>query len=265
MQFQMSQPLAKYRLVEFGRGRPSPSHDLAWLQQRLLPTSPACAFGPEFLEQFYFSVLPDEGYIFGTMAYYDDRPAGLTVASMSGRSFISSAAWRHPLLLARILTGSLIRNPTRFGNMISVMRIMRVPCEQRDSNSGQWLTTATLPEFSGDEFKTRTGRHIASDMSNCTMMQFYRAGVTQVFAYMDKSNTRSRERGIHRGWKLNREDVPEWPVPCVEYVTDPAEYLRAKGLLNGSEDQFATDGYVENSHATARSAEPEPHAQIAQP
>lgn len=214
-------------VVAFGPSSEAPARDLAGLHMRILPTSPLCAYGRPLLEEFYYTLLPRDGLIVGVISYVDGRPAGLAVGATDSVGFMRRAIRNHWPLIMRLLLASLARNPRRVAELFRAMIIMgRQKEEPCTGLVGQKLTLGVLPEYCTREFKERTGRHVAHEVSTGLMVEFEKAGVPLVRTFIERGNHRSLSRAMRRGWRIRREHVPGWKVPHVELVADPGEYVR---------------------------------------
>lgn len=212
-----------YHIVRFGLGRPAPAGDLAELHTRLLPTSPACRLGRRFLREFYYGVLPAEGHLFGTVAYYGGQPIGLAVGAPRCDGFIGAAARKRPLTLAKILGLEVIRRPGVLRSLVQAVRIARIP-HRSSPSMGQFLTLAVEREYRSRAFKEETGLRVGRDLAEGLMATFVEAGVMHTRAYVDANNAGAIARYKRRGLEPTRAIVPGWPVPCLEFILTPADY-----------------------------------------
>lgn len=208
-----------YRLEEFGSAYQAPARDLAHLHARLLPQSPLSMLGLRFLEKFYYTLLPRDGFIFGAVAYVDDKPAGFVCATADSNGIMKAAILKRLLRWVWAFASALLTSPRALLGLWEIVQIMRtrdlVPCE------GEILSLGVLPEYRGHQFVRETGMHLARDLVNQMTEQFRERGVPMVRVIADDDNIVARKFYSSNGWKLESEHVPGWRVPSVEYILRP--------------------------------------------
>lgn len=212
-------------LAFFGPGAPAPVRDAAALHMAHLPASPICKLGRAFMEDYYYRVLPEAGFIFGVVAYLEGRPAGLTVAAYDSERFMAAAARRTWPALVKHIGRALARDPRRLGGLFEARRIGRMLGQNPSREPmGQILTFAVNPEYRSREFKRRTNILLANLMIKRMIEEFRRAGTPQIRTFIDSKNVGCQARTVMRGWTLTRRNVPGWESPNHEYVVATSDY-----------------------------------------
>jgi len=202
----------------YGPGAPAPAADLARLHRTLLPTSPIHDLGSAFVERFYFGVLPDEGLVFGQVAYEGDRPIGFVAVTDDANGFLGTALRRRWRTLAAVT----LRHPPSPSKGWNVLRLFR----ERESASGdaavadvaEILSMGVLPPEPGQR-PSRERRRIART--------FVRWAVEHVpdrpvQALVDESNLAARLMYGELGWDVVGKVEIGWPVPQLVYQTSRA-------------------------------------------
>lgn len=209
-----------YRVDAFNASRPAPTADLAALHGQLLAHSPVALLGPEFMQGFYYSVLPRMDLIFGATAYVNDRPAGFIVATADSAGFMRAGLRRAWLRLGWVMFSSVIRHPVeRIKAIREAFDIMR-GVEQAPSPSpvGELLSFAVLPEFRERRFVTQTRLRISQDLIREAMNGLRAAGVTSARAIVDADNLEARLFYLGNGWTPGLAKVAGWRKHTVEFL-----------------------------------------------
>lgn len=190
-----------------------------------LPASPVCKLGSGFMEDYYYRVLPESGFIFGVVAYLEGRPAGLTVAAYDSERFMAAAARRTWPAQVKHIGLALARDPRRFAGLLEARRIGRMLGRKSSREPmGQVLTFAVNPEYRSREFKQRTNILLANLMIKRMILEFRRAGTPRIRTFIDSKNIGCHARTVMRGWTLTRRNVPGWESPNHEYVVPTSNY-----------------------------------------
>ena len=212
-----------YRIEPFG-GRAQAAAtavELSELHEALLEHSPVVLMGKEFLREFYYSVLPSDGLIFGAIAYVDRKPAGFMVATASPADFMSRAIRSHWLRLCWIMCKSLLRNPGRLVAVKEAYLIQRnVQTEDYGAEVGELLSFGVLPEFRSRRFIKETGFHISSDLLATTTKELRGSGKRTLRAIVDKDNLAAQLFYRSNGWRVGLATVKGWRVPTMEFLLD---------------------------------------------
>jgi hypothetical protein len=200
--------LIRYRT--YGPGAPAPTADLARLHQTLLPSSPIHDLGPVFVERFYFGVLPEEGLVFGQVAYEDDRPIGFVAVTHDANGFLGTALRRRWRTLAAVT----LRHPPSPRKAWNVLRLLR----DRESAShgeavAEILSMGVLPPEAGQR-ASRERRRVAR-----TFVQWAVDHVPgrPIQALVDESNLAARLMYGELGWEVVGKVQIGWPVPQLVY------------------------------------------------
>lgn len=212
-----------YRIREFGEEplSASESRDLATLHATLLGHSPLVLMGPEFMEQFYYTMLPAEGRICGAIAYVEGRAAGFIVGTDDPDGFMSRALNQHWMKISWIMFRSLMRSPGRIIAMKEAYQIQsNVQAENYGPEMGELLSFGVLPEFRSRGFVRETSLHLSSDLLQVTVKQLGRAGKTKLRAIVDKDNLEAQFFYRANGWQVGLTSVKGWRVPTMEFLLD---------------------------------------------
>lgn len=214
----------EYRLEPFGKNVPAPAKDLAMLHAELLPTSPLAKLGPQFLERFYYTDLPREGYIFGAVAYVNDCPAGFVVATYDSNGFMK-AALRH--LWGRLvweIGTTILFHPLIIRSIWEALSIMRSrKTEESDRPEGEILSMGVLPAYLDPRFVRKTGLRLSNDLFQEVMTQLQHAKkLVLIRAIVDADNFPAQMFYQGVDWKMERGHVPGWKIPSVEFVWRPS-------------------------------------------
>jgi hypothetical protein len=199
----------------YGPGAPAPAADLARLHRALLPTSPIHDLGPAFVERFYFGVLPEEGLVFGQVAYEGDRPIGFVAVTDDANGFLGAALRKRWRTLAAVT----LRHPPSPRKAWNVLRLFR----ERDTASGdaavadvaEILSMGVLPPEPGQR-PSKERRRIAR-----TFVQWAVEHVPDrpLQALVDESNLAARLMYGELGWDVAGKVEVGWPEPQLVYQT----------------------------------------------
>lgn len=217
----MSQPAPRYRIESFGEAgdAPAPAAVLTALHTALLPDSPVVGLGRDFMERFYYRSLPALQLIYGAVAYVDDQPAGLIVATHDSDGFMRTALHRRWWLIAWVLGGALLRKPRRAAALWEAIRIMgNRETAARAEPIGELLSFGVLPEFRSARFVRHSGLRVGQDLMQTALDRLRAHGVQAVCALVDKDNVTVKLMYRGLGWRLTADDVPGWRTPQVEFT-----------------------------------------------
>jgi hypothetical protein len=202
----------------YGPGAPAPAADLARMHRTLLPFSPLHDLGPAFVEQFYFGVLPEEGLVFGQVAYEGDRPIGFVAVTDDANRFLGTAVRRR----WRTLAGVTLRHPPSPKKAWNALRLFR----DRESAShgdevAEILSLGVLPLEAGQR-GSRERRRVARTFVRWAVEQV--PGQT-VQALVDESNLPARLMYGDLGWEVVGRVQVGWPLPQLVYQApqEPAD------------------------------------------
>jgi ribosomal protein S18 acetylase RimI-like enzyme len=208
-----------YEIVPFDGEHLPPVRDLATLHAELLPTSPVALLGPEFMQQFYYRILPRERLISGAVAYVDRQPAGFIVATQDSAGFMRSALRRHWLYLSWVLALSVLRQPIkRLGAIWEALQIMRHQPAEAGVMSAELLSFGVLPEYRSPRFIRQTKLQVSKELFDAAVNQLKAEGVSRIRAIVDADNTPAKLFYHSLGWYVERSNVPGWRTPSVEFV-----------------------------------------------
>lgn len=212
-----------YEIQPLGDPEALPRHagDVSGLHAALLAHSPLVMMGPEFMQEFYYSVLPAEGLISVSIAYVDDEAAGFIVCTDDASGFMSRAVKRHWLRLCVTIAKSLLRNPGRLLAMKEAYQIQsNVQAEGYGPETGELLSFGVLPRFRSRRFLKESALHIGSDLLASAVEALRAAGKTRIRAIVDKDNLEAQFFYRSQGWQVGLADVKGWSVPTMEFVRE---------------------------------------------
>lgn len=209
-----------YKIQQFREGALN-SSDVAALHGELLNHSPLVLMGPEFMEEFYYTVLPAEGLICGAVAYVNGQPAGFMVGTDDANGFMSRAVKRHWLRLSWIMLKSMIRNPRRVLAIREAWQIQsNVQSEDYGSEVGELLSFGVVPEYRSRRFIKDTGIRVSSDLLEVTVRQLANLNKKRLRAIVDKDNLEAQLFYRSHGWRVGLKDVKGWRIPTMEFLFD---------------------------------------------
>jgi len=214
-----------YEIRDIGQTTSSSSaagpRDLAALHAELLDHSPLVLMGPGFVEEFYYTVLPAEGYISASVAYVDGKPAGFIVATGDPNGFMSKAMRRHWPRISMILLKTVLRRPGRIAGLIEANRIQsNVKAENYGPEVGELLSFGVLPEYRKRAFVKASGLQIGADLLSRATWALAAQGKTKIRAIVDKDNLEAQFFYRGQGWRVGLADVKGWSVPTMEFLVD---------------------------------------------
>ena len=212
-----------YEIREFGRHGidGAASADVAGLHAELLDHSPLVLMGPEFMKDFYYTVLPAERLICGAVAYVDDRPAGFIVGTADAEGFMARAMRKHYLRIAWIMAKSVLRSPSRVLAIKEAYQIQsNVQAEDYGPEAGELLSFGVLPEFRSRRFIKETALLVSSDLLEVAVRQLTDLGKTKLRAIVDKDNLEAQLFYRSHGWRVGLKSVKGWRVPTMEFLLD---------------------------------------------
>lgn len=214
----------KYEIREFGSGNApgaAPASALAQLHTKLLEHSPVVLLGPEFMAEFYYSVLPADELIFGAIACVDGRPAGFIVATADAEGFMSKAVRRHAARIAWTCAKSVVRSPRRILAMKEAVDIQRnVSSTGYGPEVGELLSFGVLKEYRTRAFVQRSGVTIGADLLQVALRQQRARGKRTLRAIVDKDNLEAQLFYRAQGWRVGLKSVEGWRVPTMEFLID---------------------------------------------
>jgi ribosomal protein S18 acetylase RimI-like enzyme len=209
-----------YEIVPFDQEHLPACVDLAKLHLDLLPTSPISLLGPLFAQAFYYRLLPQQGLIWGAVAYVDQRPVGFIVATHDPANFMGRALRRHWPYLIWIVALSVLQNPIqRLAAVWEALQIMgHLPTMTLPDRQAEVLSLGVREAYRRTQFGSQSGRHIAADLFNVVKQNIQAMDLASVRAVVDLDNAQARSFYGRMGWQLRRSDIPGWRVPSVELV-----------------------------------------------
>ena len=208
-----------YTIRHFDTSREPPRKDLALLHRVLLPHSPVALLGSNFMEDFYYHLLPRNNLIFGSVAYIDGEPAGFVVATGDSAGFMGKAIRRYWYLLFWIITVSLVSKPSRIHAVWEAMQILGdVSTSDIPTGTGELLSLAVLPEYRTGEFNRETELNIAADLRRTAMENLHSRAVKQVRTVVDADNLIGNIFYRADGWEASEVKPKGWSKPSIEYI-----------------------------------------------
>jgi hypothetical protein len=201
---------------------PNGSH-LEQLHQELLPRSPVVALGERFLRDFYYSVLPAEGLVFGCVAYMDKEPVGFATATGDSEGFLRKAAIRRPLRLGWVLGTTLLRHPGRWKATLSARKFSAARGSSRPAQAGivgEVLSLGVREPWTKARANPDARVPISLALFRTVLGQLWSRGVTHVRAAVDCDNLPAKLFYHAQGWELVGAASDPWPVEAVEFWLD---------------------------------------------
>ena len=177
------------------------------------------------MEDFYYRILPREGYIFGAVAYAGSKPAGFVAATLDSEGFMKAALCKHFLSAAWVVSCSLLRDPRRVTAVWEAFRIMmsRSPPEA-GALTAEALSLGVLPEFR----RSASCLDLAGELMKYVSSVFERRGIAVARLIVNADNTRAQRCFERMGWKLARTGIPGWRTPSVEFVWRPVSQAKRR-------------------------------------
>ena len=222
----------EYELRAFG-GRPmqaGEARDVARMHEELLAHSPLVLMGPEFVEDFYYKYLPEEGLICGAIAYVDGEAAGFIVATPHPADVMSNAVAAHRFRIAWIVFKSVLKNPSRLLAMKEAYQIQNnLQVQQNGPDMGELLSFGVRPEYRSRKFVRDSGLAVGSDLMLAALSQLAELGMAQVRAIVDKDNLEAQLFYRSQGWQVGLKDVKGWRVPTMEFLRSPGDSAPSSG------------------------------------
>jgi ribosomal protein S18 acetylase RimI-like enzyme len=205
-------------MLAFDEGTAAPAADVARLHEALLPQSPIPLLGREFMERFYYSVLPQEGSIRGAVAYVDNQAAGFIVVTHDAAGFMRAALRRHWARIGWLIGTSVLLSPKRIAYVWEALQVMRsAPPPAAEAGAvGQILSFGVLPTYRDFGFVRRTGLKIGVDLLKRGILALEARGVREIRAAVETQNLEAQLFYRGQGFRLTRTHLPGWRVSAVE-------------------------------------------------
>ena len=201
----------EYRFADFGGGEKPDSAALAQLHQMLLPGSALPRMGPGFLRHFYYTVLPREGLIFGSVAYVDGRPAGFSVNTPYPKAYMSMGIRRHPLRFAWRAGLALAARPARIASALRARaRVQKTASSQTTGPTRRFfegLFLGVAPAYTDPKFIRETGILVGRDLMLRALDQCRRYGASELRAGVMRDNIAALMLHFKTGWNIEREQT----------------------------------------------------------
>ena len=210
-----------YEIREFGRRAltSKEADDVTQLHCELLGHSPLVLMGPEFMRDFYYTVLPADGLVCGAIAYVQGKAAGFVVATDDPNGFMSRAFSDHWLRIVYLMIKSVIRNPSRVLAMKEAYEIQKnVQNGECAKGVGELLSFGVLKEYRTRSFMSESGIHIASDLHERAVGRLKRMNSRVIRAIVDKDNLEAQFFYRAHGWHVGLKTVKGWRVPTMEFL-----------------------------------------------
>ena len=214
-----------YKIVTFGAGVVPNTKHIAELHADLLPRSPLTRLGKSFMERFYYKVLPQQGLIFGAVAYVDGRPAGFISATYDSDHLLANAVRWNVLKLAWVgLT--TFPSPKRLMAIAESLGIVKsrqakadIPIEKLAAGlTGEVLSIGVRKSYRSAEFKMKTGLRIGADLMSGVMAGFGKSNVVRARLIIDSKDVVAQGFCRRYGWEPRRRAVPGWHTASSEYL-----------------------------------------------
>jgi len=209
------------------------ARDVARMHEALLAHSPLVLMGSEFVEEFYYRLLPEKGFIHGAIAYVRGEAAGFIVATADPAEFMSNALATYRVRIAWIVLKSVVKHPSRLLAMKEAYQIQSSVQEQENGpHVGELLSFGVRPDFCSRQFVRDTGIPIGADLMNAALSRLTELGVTRVRAIIDKNNLEAQLFYRSQGWQVGLKTVKGWRVPTMEFLKeldDTSQSTRPEG------------------------------------
>jgi hypothetical protein len=200
----------KVSFQAFGHGAAAPADDLAHLHRALLPTSPLLLLGKGFLEGFYYRVLPEEGLIFGTVAYEQNRPVAFVVATTDSNGFLTAAIRRR----WRTLLSSIVRRPPSPKGLWQAARLATSRGKDSQRDVGEILSLGVAPPELGGSSSSKVRRTLPRQLLESVLTEL---ADQPVIALVDETNTSAKLMYGSLGWTVVDTVTAGWPIPQLVY------------------------------------------------
>ena len=162
---------------------------VAKMHTALLPGSPVCQLGAEFMQRFYYRKLVEDGLIHCDLYINEGTPVGFIAYTEIPSRFMSEGLRRHGLYLAGIMILSLLRHPSRIAAVLRTLRIMsRRTRKTEGAQEGEMLSLGVLPQFRSPDFTRRTGTRISSALFENARGYFRNRGVAEIYLLVEAEN-----------------------------------------------------------------------------
>ena len=199
----------------YGRGLDVPSRELAQLHAELLPSSPLHALGPGFAERFYYGVLPEEGLVFGQVAYNGSgEPVGFVAVTHDANGFLGVGLrrrWRTLLWLS-------VRHPPAPRRAWSAIRLLRErETHVSEQQCAEILSLAVRPAQEGQRANRERGR-VARELLSWAVKEL---SDQPIQALVDETNLPARLMYGELGWEATGRVETGWPIPQLVFTLQP--------------------------------------------
>lgn len=166
--------------------------------------------GRPFLERFYYSVLPDAGLIFGSIAYVDGAPAGFGVSTPYPGKYIRMGIRRHPFNFGAQMALAFLADPRRAASVLRARkRMAAAPARSNTVRAPrpfvEGLFIAVAPEYLDPKFIRSSGLHISRDLMMRSLRQAAAYG-TEMRAGVMRTNIAALMLHLDTGWKIEEDD-----------------------------------------------------------
>jgi ribosomal protein S18 acetylase RimI-like enzyme len=171
------------------------------------------------MEKFYYRILPEEGLIFGAVAYVDDRPAGFIAATDDPAGFLRSAVRRRWPYLVWVLGGSVLSAPRSITAILEAAKVMRsrAPAKER-CEEGEILSFGVAPEYREPRFIRQTGLRLSYDLLRIAVNQLRAKEIRLIRATVSADNAPAKLFYSGLGWAVDSTGVTVWPHPTVQFI-----------------------------------------------
>jgi ribosomal protein S18 acetylase RimI-like enzyme len=163
--------------------------DVARLHTTLLPASPVVQLGADFLRQFYYRALVEDGLVVCDLFYDGDTPAGFVAYTKFGYDFVIRGVRRHWFALAVHFMRSILLRPSRVEKIIRALAaVRRRSFHAPASAAAELLSLAVLPRFRGRDYASRTGRHVSRELFEAAKAYFRDSAISEFYLIVDADN-----------------------------------------------------------------------------
>jgi hypothetical protein len=201
----------EYRLADFSASEAPDSAALAQLHQTLLPDGALPRMGLGFLRHFYYTVLPREGLIFGSLAYVDGHAAGFCVNTPYPGAYMSMGIRKHPLRFAWRAGLSAVAHPGGVAASLRARKRMQATASSQTTSASrrffEGLFLGVAPVYTHPKFIRATRILVARDLMLRTLDQCRRYGVRELRAGVMRDNVGALMLHLNTGGKIEREQA----------------------------------------------------------